>query len=216
MKSFKKFLKNKKTLILIILVLVFLAVGIKVVIFPSSLSKNSEYSQTNSLVKDQAKAETNTEPSETLKNYSDPSGFSFNYPDNLSLLPNALKDSNSYADLQLVSKDAEGSLRLNITDTKLKTIDDWVKKTGSTDVPKDVNLGNLKAKEVVSGDKVMLASLDSGILFNIEVAKNDYFLKVYEKVLKGFSFTQPAQASTSEGTAVSAEDVSFEGEEVVE
>lgn len=198
---------NKKTFILFAGILVILGLGTKILFFSN---KGSEASPSTTQILKQK-----PEVSNTLKSYSDPSGFSFNYPDNLSILPNDLKDANSYADLQLVSKDIEGSLHLKITDSKLKTLDEWVEKTGSKNAPKEVMLGNLKAVELEVGDKIELAALDLGILFNIQVDKSSYFQKVYEKVLADFTFIQPTQASTSEGIR-GEDDISFEGEEVVE
>ena len=68
-----------------------------------------------------------TVPSETLKDYTDPAGFSFSYPDNLSITKNDLENSSVYADLQLASKDVSGSLSLKIADSKYKTLDEWLK-----------------------------------------------------------------------------------------
>lgn len=148
-------------------------------------------------------------PSKTLKTYTDPSGFSFNYPDNLSLLNNELKDAQTYAELQLIAKGVDGNLSLKISDSKLKSID----------AGKEVNLGNLKAREVESKDKIMLSALDKGVLFNIEVnfgGNKDFWTSVYSSVLQDFSFTQPSEDTTVSGGADSSDAVSFEGEEVIE
>lgn len=157
-------------------------------------------------------SEANMEPSKTLKTYADPSGFSFSYPDNLSLYNNELKDDNTYAELQLTAKGVEGRIILKIADSKLKSLDEG----------KEVKLGGLKAKELETEDKVVLKALDSGVLFNIEADKKDpstglrtsFWLSVYKTLVADFTFTQPQQESTiSPGVDDS---ISFEGEEVVE
>lgn len=153
--------------------------------------------------------------SKTLKNYADPTGFSFNYPDNFSILNNELKPENSYAEMQLTAGSMEGSLVLKIEDTKLKTLNDWVKANTATSSaqPKEVNMGTLKAFEIEKNNKLLLGALDQGILFTIEIpnGKNkDFWMKTLDIVLADFSFVQP-QAQTS-----SSSDVSFDGEEVVE
>lgn len=155
-----------------------------------------------------------TTPSKTLKTYSDPSGFSFSYPDNLSILNNELKDNNSYAELQLVGKGMDGSLVLKIADSKLKSLDEWVKSTNSTEIPKETKLGNLKALEINTKDRLLLGSLDQGILFTMEVPqgdKKDFWMEVYKKVLADFSFAPPNQENQS-----LSDDVTFDGEEVVQ
>jgi hypothetical protein len=168
------------------------------------------------------------EPSETFIEYTDPSGFTFSYPDNLSLSNAASDDSadlidpDIYAELQLFSKDVSGSLNIKISDTKFKTLDEWLKEKNipESNIPTEKKLGNLKALEVKTSDRLMLASLDQGVLFTVELPliEQEFWNKVYDKVVSEFSFSSPQAASgTSIGTAaVSPDEIVFEGEEVVE
>lgn len=160
-------------------------------------------------------------PSETLKEYSDPGGFSFNYPDNLSIVNNEIEDENTYADLQLFSKDVSGNLTLKITDSKYKTLDEWLNlnQAAAKEPSKEVNLGNLKAMEVKTADRLLLGALDQDILFSIEMPRieEEFWMKVYNQVLTSYSFVSPGQSNSTAGSvSTSSEDVSFEGEEVVE
>lgn len=155
-------------------------------------------------------------PSETLTTYEDPSGFTLSYPDNLSITKQDVTDNNTYADIQLSSKDVNGSLKLNISDSKFKTIDEWIKSNNiATQSAKQVKLGNLPATEIKTKDRLLLGALDKGVLFSIEIPliEEDFWMKVYNKVLAGFTFTAPDTTQTSSD---SSSDVSFEGEEVVE
>ncbi len=156
-------------------------------------------------------------PSKSLKTYTDSSGFSFNYPDNLSLLNNELKDANSYAELQLTANGMAGSLVLKIADSKLATLDEWVKINNSapSEIPKEVKLGNLKALEIKHNDKLLLGVLDQGILFTIEILQGkDFWTEVLNIVTADFSFAPPA--SETSGVDSGSSDVTFDGEEVVE
>lgn len=154
-----------------------------------------------------------TKPSETLKEYTDPSGFTLSYPDNLSLVKNEVADTNTYTDIQLTSKEVSGSLNLKISDSKFSTLDDWLKLSKGTS--KEVKLGSLKGMEVVTNDRLLLGALDQGIFFSIEMplVEKDFWMKVYNKVLTSFSFAPPEAASS---TGASASDITFEGEEVVD
>lgn len=158
-------------------------------------------------------------PSETLIEYIDPSGFSFNYPDNLSITKNEVDD-NTYADLQLYAKQVNGSLSLKIADTKLKTLNEWIKaNVNNTDAtPKEVKLGTLKAMEIKTSDRLLLGALDQGVLFTIEMPliDQDFWMKVYDKILADFSFAPPSQATATSAEEDSSLGISFEGEEVVE
>lgn len=151
-------------------------------------------------------------PSETTKTYFDPTGFSFNYPDNLSIANNQTTDSASYADIKLTAAGVNGSLNLKIVDSKYKTLDAYFKANNITEVPKDVTLGTLKAQEVILADKITVIAIDQGILFTVDSSKNEFWNKVYSKVLKDFNFAAPVQDNTTS----TGDDVSFEGEEVVE
>lgn len=169
-----------------------------------------------SVSKEQAKVE--IVPSKTLKSYTDPSGFSFNYPDNLSIESNELDDA-TYADMQLTASKVNGSLALKISDSKYKTLDEWVELNKGTtkETPKEVKLGSLDAMEIKTSDRLLLASLDHGVLFTIEVPllEEKFWMDVYNKVLTDFSFVSPDVASSGD-TSFSADAISFEGEEVVE
>ena len=149
-------------------------------------------------------------PSKTVKPYTDPSGFSFNYPDNLSLTNNEATSSSTYADIQLTGSRLEGSLNLKITDSKFASLAEWLK-SNSFSNPKEVKLGNLKALEVATNQKLVLGALDSGVFFYIEIPMTDksFWMEVYNKVLADFSFS-PGSVNTA------TSDVTFESEEIVE
>lgn len=157
-------------------------------------------------------------PSSTAITYEDPNGFKFDYPDNISLSKAEIEDTTVYTDLSLYSKDINGSISLNISDTKHKKIDDWIleNKLISTEPSKEVMLGNMKATEIKTSDHLYLAAIDQGILFTISMPnlEEKFWTPVYTKVVSSFSFVTPQ--STSTANSAPAEDAFFEGEEVVE
>jgi hypothetical protein len=165
-------------------------------------------------------------PSKTFIEYEDPSGFSFSYPDNVSLSNRAsedidqVSDPDAYAQLQLFSKDKSGSLNLKIADTKFKTLEEWLKANNipETLTPEEKKLGDLKAFEVKTKDRLMLAALDQGVLFTIEspLIEEAFWNEVYNKVVSDFSFAPPQIADKQASGVTLGEAVVFEGEEVVE
>src|SRR3989344_5236864 len=154
-----------RKIIPLVIIIVLLILGAWNLFFRPSSNLASSTSQSLSPFQTQKKAQ----PSETLIDYEDPSGFSFSYPDNLSISKADLDD-NTYADLELSSKDVSGSLSLKITDSKFKTLDEWVKlnREASKEEPREVKLGTLKAIQITTADRIMLGSLDQGIFFSIE------------------------------------------------
>lgn len=195
---------NKKIIILILIIGLMLVAG-KFLLFPN-------FQKTSLTSPVQQTVEAPVIPSETNKTYSDPAGFSFSYPDNLSLAPNSLTDA-TYAEVQLSAKGVEGNLILKITDSKFKTLDEWTKSIKDAQgAPKETKLGSLKAMELKTASGIKLAAVDQGVIFSIDVSQNDFWTKVYSKVITDFSFAPPTQGDVSS----SSDDVSFEGEEVVQ
>lgn len=197
---------DKKTILLILATLTAIAFAIKVLLFPP-VKKNPVSPVVN------VANQTQILPSQTLKLYTDPSGFAFNYPDNLSLTKNETLDTNIYTDIQLTSKEIEGSLALKISDTKFTTLDEWIKSKKTTpSATAETKLGKLPASQFQLEGKTMLAAIDQGVLFTLEAPNKEYWMEVTKKVAADFSFAPPQQevgSSASEG-------VVFEGEEIVE
>lgn len=193
---------SMKKKIVLLAIIAILAVGILLVLRGGQ--KSSLSSPSISILTKEVK------PSETFIEYSDPSGFSFSYPDNLSLTKNDV-DESTYADLLLSSKEVNGSLNLKISDSKFKTLEQWANLNKGTS--KGVQLGNLEALEIKTSDRLLLGALDQGIFFTIEVPllEEDFWMKVYSKILADFSFAAP-----QEEESYSSDEVTFEGEEVVE
>lgn len=156
------------------------------------------------------------EPSENLKVHTDVSGFSFSYPDNLSLENKEIEDDSVYANLQLFTPSVSGSLNLKISDSKFKTIGEWVKTNSLGEAPKEKKLGSIAGVELKLKDRLLFGSIDQGILFTIEMplVEEDFWMKVYEKILADFTFV--AQSAEGNSSGGSSGDVTFEGEEVVE
>lgn len=202
---------GKKSLVITLSLIVILA-GILYMFFNP---KKATYVSPLSVNEPQKVVETT--PSKTLKEYSDPAGFSFNYPDNLSIVSNEPKSERVYSDVSLSAKGLTGQLKIEISDSSFKTLADWVKANATDKASqKDAMLGTLKAIEILTSDRILLGSLDQGVLFTIDVPlseKKDFWTEVYSQVIKDFSFVTPA-ANTGSGVS-SVSDVTFEGEEVV-
>lgn len=161
-------------------------------------------------------------PSSTEKQYEDESGFKFRYPDNFDIKVNELDDK-TYADLELTSKDATGSIAIKVTDTKIDSLDEWVKDNESevdSSTVKDVDFADISAKEIESEDKILLVSLDQGALFAIRTTipqEKEFWKNSYQKVISTFEFYNPAKNTGSAGnSSAGPSDIIFEGEEIIE
>lgn len=159
-------------------------------------------------------------PSETFKEYIDPAGFSFSYPDDLSITRNDMEEDRVYADIRLSSKEVSGSLTLKISDSQYVTLDEWMKlnKGATVGQPQEVKLGNLNALELKLNDRLLLGALDQGIFFNIEIPliEEKFWMTVYNKLLGEFVFVSPEAATSRLEVNTVYSDVTFESEEVIE
>jgi hypothetical protein len=161
-------------------------------------------------------------PSETMIEYQDPAGFSFAYPDNISITNRLIEENTdpaAYADLQLYSKEKSGSLSLRITDTTQSTLSAWLKDNNIADsnLPQIVTLGTLPAWKVTTADHILLGAIDHGILFTVEMPliEQTFWQPIYDQVVSNFSFTTPETSSIQSNTST-GEEIVFESEEVVE
>ena len=204
---------NRKIILVLCLVLAVMVVGIV------ALNSNSKKPSSSDPLTVSLKAPKELIPSETFKEYTDPVGFSFNYPDNLSIVKNEIEDTTTYASLQLTSKEVSGSLNLKIADSKLTSLDEWLKLNKvSGQSSKEVKLGTMEALEVKLNDRLLLGALDQGILFTIEMPliEEKFWMKAYNKVLSEFTFISPESVASKETVSTVSNDITFEGEEVIE
>lgn len=157
-------------------------------------------------------------PSKTTKTYTDESGFSFQYPDDLIIQKKESADPSVYSSLEVTSKTVSGNILIRVEDTKETNLDKWFGKQVNSArlVLKDTKLGDLPAKQFTFDERIMVAAIDQGILFRVEgVSQKEklYWPEVYRVLLASFSFvaTQTSQAASDS----SGDDVILE-EEVIE
>ncbi|MDO8658765.1 MAG: hypothetical protein Q7K55_08540 [Candidatus Levybacteria bacterium] len=160
-------------------------------------------------------------PSNTLKEYSDESGFAFDIPDNIKI--ERKENESVYADLILSASDVNGNITFTVSDSKYDQLESWKdnnqgKLTGL--LINQTKLGNLTGISFNNKDKITLVAIDQGIEFKMIVDYKDqkkYWESVYNSIIGSFSFITPsASQSTNTEPETSSGEVIFEGEEIVE
>ncbi len=155
-----------------------------------------------------------------MKEYIDPAGFKFNYPETVTVSKGDSKGTDIYSSLELRSEDAAGMISLLVIDSKYKTLD--AIPTTSAAILKRTKFGQLDAVQNTSPTKLQLQALDQGVLFTLTANLNtqqDFWLKVFESIQSTFSFVRPESkpaGNTTTTTDSSDDSVEYEGEEVVE
>lgn len=157
------------------------------------------------------------------KEFIDPAGFKFSYPNNIKVEKDELENDDLYSSLSLTSDETTGSIKLTAESSNLTKIEDWFNNSEiDLKKAKKIKFADLNAYEFEQDRKKTLVALDQRVLFtitNAPTSDENYWNKVYEGVIKTFAFVQPENSSTASQTSSSgesADDVVFEGEEVVE
>lgn len=179
---------------------------------------------------DKSSAQDNLQPSPSpapqtpsLKEYVDPSGFKFSHIDDVIVKKKSVKDDNVYSLLELTSSNSSGKTTLEVTGSSLTSLDKWISKykTASHEAQK-LKIADMNAIELVSKTGIVTGALDKGVLFMIstDLSTNpDFWKRVYKQITTSFRFAPPETTSGSSGTNASPpsnDDISFEGEEVIE
>lgn len=152
-------------------------------------------------------------PSQTTKTYTDEAGFSFDYPDDVTVSKKESTSSAVYSSLEITSEGVPGSMAFLIEDTKVKFVNELLQNNITT---KETTLGNLKATETEDAVKTVLLAIDQGILFKLEInpdKNKSYWDSVYKIVLSSFSFVAPKSATSD--SLESGEEIILE-EDVIE
>ncbi len=204
-----------------IIVIVILALSLSVIAFILITSQNDS---------DESSMQGNSQPSPSsapqtpsLKEYVDPSGFKFSYSGDVLVKKKSVKDDNIYSLLELTSLNSSGKTTFEVVGSSLTSLDKWISKykTASHEAQK-LKIADMNAVELVSSSNIVTGALDKGVLFTIsaDLSTNpDFWKSVYKQIITSFKFVPPETTSGSPDTNSSPpsnDDISFEGEEVIE
>jgi hypothetical protein len=161
-------------------------------------------------------------PSAKTKEYLDASGFSFSYPDDLTIEKKDEPDKTTYSLLELQSDDISGLISIHVADSTSASVDAILKKnkdlTGTS--VKKVRLAGLDARQYTLNDQMITLALDTGVLFTLTAHMQEnkpYWQQAYSKIIESFAFTPTPVGDTSVAPdSGGEEEVIFEGEEIVE
>ncbi|NMB83846.1 hypothetical protein GYA28_00995 [Candidatus Roizmanbacteria bacterium] len=210
----------KQKILLGVLALVFF-VGIIILLRNRSQTKTA-----SPTVSDNFPSSAPTVRTETgFKDYTDPAGFKFSYPAEITVAAKNISDDTVYSQLDIKSQEASGSISLKAVASSLAKIDDYFasKKTSSFfGGVKKLKLADIDARQYQINNQLITVALDQGVMFTITTEyptdKKDYWKKINDGIISSFAFVEPTVNTSAAGGSSSDEsgDVVFEGEEIVE
>lgn len=162
----------------------------------------------------------------TLVTWNDPAGFSFQYPQNITIDKHD-EDTENYAHLELTNASHPGRLIVWAKDTTYTDVATWVKKDASIKDAAviDTSLGGKPAKKIIlaqsasSGKKLITGAIDEQILFTIEAeptGEDPYWQQTYDAISQSFVFVSVSGSDTSAVGEVQDTSPVVDEEEVLE
>ncbi len=151
-----------------------------------------------------------------LTNYTDESGFSFQYPSDFQVQPATDLKANEYTKLALSGKGQQ--FNFSFTDTKFKTIADWLKSDpmakGAT-LSGAATLGGLSAEQYAKDNRLYTIAIDQGVLYLIDGPSDSSAESTYTTLTDTFKFAGQ-ETTTSPSNSGAGSDTVYEDEEVIE
>ena len=200
----------------------FLAISLLIVLLVNLTKKEGLTSPVSE--KKQEAVEADLEISDNLKEYIDPSGFKFKYPDNFSLSSADQTSENIYSSLTLGSDKVASQTTILVEATSAKSLDDWLlnnKESLSNQKLRKIKLADLDARQYQKDNKVITVAYDTGVLLTITTELKpvkETMLQLHETILTTFAFAPPQSTdeSSSQSSGAEEEQIYFEGEEIIE
>lgn len=155
------------------------------------------------------------QPVTKTKEYLDPSGFKFSYPENLKLTPKKIETETIYSDLLIKSPGKKGQISLKVEDITEAVFNQLIKNKNSIKTVID----EVDAYQYQDKNNLITVAYDQGVIFKFVADQSQdkkYWFAVNKKILTSFRFVQPEQPATSNQQQTTEDDVIFEGEEVIE
>lgn len=200
---------------------IIIIIGILIGIIILVLVKNSRTSQPPSSPPLQIETITSPTPDVSLLNYTDPSGFSFRYPEKI-MVKSKKTDSAVYSSLLLSGAGSAETITVQVEESNLNSVDDWFKGAKKTSVFGDIQkikLADLDARQFEANNAKTTIALDQAVLFTIstDAKKGSDVSNAYDRIIGSFAFAQPTQAvqNSSQGASNNSSDV-VEEEDIVE
>lgn len=169
---------------------------------------------------------TQTAPAENqmssqTKEFKDPSGFNFSYPDNLTLEKKDAVNSQTYSFLELTSSDDSGKVTIDVSGTEIASLNEALKqnKAPATAQVKTLKLGDMDARQYEAQNQIVTLAIDTGVLFTIKTdlgSQKNFWSSVNDKITSSFVLAPP-EAPVDNSSSYSEDDsIIDEGEEIIE
>ncbi len=155
-----------------------------------------------------------------LLSWRDPNGFSFQYPEGLTVNKHD-EDQQNYAHIEFTHRDHPGNVIIWGKDTTAADTTAWVKteKRFSSASTLDTTFANFPGKKVLIADpkQIIVGTVDDGIVWTVEglLTDSDFWTGVHTTIADSFKFI-PVGSDEEDSAAPVQEEVFADEEELLE
>lgn len=165
---------------------------------------------------------------EKLIKYEDEAGFSFEYPEGLTVRDITPEDDISYSELEISSSQHPGIAKIRVADTQCLTIENWLRKCNSRKEfgdSRDVTLAEMEGKQVRLSQPETLQTvvIEDGVEYLVESPLTEpdgaFWNKVHNDIIFSFALnevTPVANSFNEQAGAAGGGEAIIEEEEVIE
>jgi len=151
------------------------------------------------------------------KEYTDPSGFKFSYPENFTIdAKDVSKDNTLYADITLSSPIENGQLTIKVADATKTFFDESLKDKSTI----ETKLADIEAFQYQDKNKLITTAYDQGVQFTFTTdlsQEKNYWFDVNKQIVGSFVFVKPQAPAETSGTQNESDGgIIFEGEETIQ
>lgn len=157
--------------------------------------------------------------------YDDPAGFSFQYPNALTIVDETPPNDAYYSLLTLKNSGESMKMTLLVKDTPYKTAAEWMQK--DPEAPKNatilgpVSIGGAGGTQYSENGKLLTVAVDQGVVYRIESIKDGGFWeRAHGQIVSTFMLSDPSAQTknrqSSSPSASSGNNTVYETEEVVQ
>lgn len=149
----------------------------------------------------------------TLSTWTDPAGFSFQYPDSINVDQHP-EDNDNYAHITLTDGQQTGHINIIMADDTYKSLSKWISSSPNLKAGNiiDTTLGGLDGKKVLTEQGTVIGVIDNGVLVTLSqnAPLSPLLATTWDKITDTWEFIYPTPApakSTQPATSDDSGDV---------
>jgi len=145
----------------------------------------------------------------TLSTWTDPAGFSFQYPDSINIDQHP-EDNDNYSHLTLTDGQQTGHINIIMADDTYKSLTKWISANPNLKAGNviDTTLGGLEGKKVITDQGTIIGVIDNGVLVTLSqnAPLSPLLATTWDKITDTWEFIYPTPAPAKSTRPATSDD----------